>query len=88
VLNGIGGRTIAEAQSRLSYAEYRLWRAYRARRGSLNVGMRVESAIALLATMYGNTHRAEGAPPFDLYDFAPHHDRPDLTLEEAMRQWG
>ena len=42
VLCGIGGRTIAEAQTRLSYEEFCRWASYRALRGLLNPGLRIE----------------------------------------------
>lgn len=85
---GVGGRTIAEAQERISYPEFLQWAKYRAKRGSLNAGMRIERGAALLSTLYANAHRKEHAPAFQLHDFAPYHDRPELTLEEAMKSWG
>lgn len=84
-MNGIGGRTIAEAQENISYPEFMLWCKFRGKRGSLNQGMRVEAAIARLAAFYGNSKTGKQA--FDLYDFSPHMDRPKLTLEEAMASW-
>lgn len=41
----------------------------------------------MLATLYANAHRAQHAPPSELYEFAPHHDQPELTLEQAMANW-
>ncbi|MFC2974708.1 hypothetical protein ACFOJE_21175 [Azotobacter bryophylli] len=87
MLNGIGGRTIVEAQGRISYPEFLQWMRYRRRRGSLNVGQRVEMAIASLSALYANAHRKEHAPAFKWYDFAPHHEEPELTLEQAMANW-
>lgn len=85
-MNGIGGRTIAQAQEALSYPEFMTWMKYRNQRGSLNVGMRVERGSALLATLYANTHRGKDAQPYQLHEFAPHHDKPELTLEE-LASW-
>lgn len=85
---GIGGRTIAEAQQRISYPEFVRWAQYRAKRGSLNLGLRVERGSALLATMYANARRGKHDPAYELYDFAPYHDQPEATLEEAMASWG
>lgn len=85
---GIGGRTIAEAQQRISYPEFVRWAQYRAKRGSLNPGLRIERGSALLATMYANVHKGQHAPAYELYDFAPYHDQPEATLEEAMASWG
>ena len=82
---GIGGRTIAEAQERISYQEFLSWAKYRAKRGSLNVGLRVERGSALLATLFANS-RSKSAD-FTLCDFAPHHDQPEITLEQAMESW-
>ena len=82
---GVGGRTIAEAQERLTYSEFLRWARYRNRRGSLHVGMRVERGAAILAAMYANTHSKNGG--FGLHDFAPYHDPPPITLEQAMKDW-
>ena len=80
---GIGGRTIAEAQERVSYPEFISWAKYRAKRGSLNVGLRVERGAALLATLEANSKGGN----FTLSDFAPYHDQPELSLDEAMEKW-
>nr|WP_082816396.1 hypothetical protein [Pseudomonas citronellolis] len=82
---GVGGRTIAEAQQRLSYREFMAWSRYRAKRGTLHIGMRVERGSALLATLYANSHSKNGG--FKLYDFMPHESEPVLTLEQAMETW-
>lgn len=87
-MHGIGGRTIAEAQERVSYPEFVTWAKYRQRRGSLNSGLRIEHGMAMLASLYVNAHRKEHSAPVDLFDFAPHLDRPEATLEEAMAAWG
>ena len=87
MLNGIGGRTIAEAQESISYPEFLQWMAYRHRRGSLNAGMRMERAGAMVATLIANQHRKKDSPPVSFYQFAPHHDEPQLSLEQAMEEW-
>ncbi len=86
VLCGVGGRTIAEAQHRLSYPEFLSWQKYRAKRGSLHLGMRVEHNAAMLAAMYANANSK--AHRFTKYDFMPHEPEPDASLEEAMAAWG
>lgn len=48
MLNGVGGRTIAEAKANLSAAEAMQWSEYRDQRGSLNSGWRLERAISRL----------------------------------------
>lgn len=85
MLCGIGGRTIAEAQHRLSYPEFLSWQKYRAKRGSLHLGMRVERGSALLATLYANAHSKNGG--FAIYDFMPNEEPPPVTLEQAMEAW-
>jgi len=55
------------------------------KRGSLHVGRHVERGSALLATLYSNMHSRDGG--YRLYDFMPHEPEPELTLEEAMKQW-
>lgn len=86
---GIGGRTIEEAQSNISYEEFGRWVAYRNKRGNLNIGMRIEHDISIIAQMIANRYRKEGSEPFTMYDFALHHDRPpekELTKED-LRNW-
>lgn len=85
VLCGIGGRTIEEAQHRLSYKEFISWVAYRKKRGSLHTGMRVERGSALLATLYADVHSKHGG--HKITDFMPHGSEPPIPLEEAMEQW-
>lgn len=84
-MHGIGGRTIAEAKERLSYPEFLTWLKYRQKRGSLHVGMRVEYGSALLAMLYANAHSKHGG--HQLHEFAPYHDEPQLSLEQAMETW-
>ncbi len=86
VMNGIGGRTIAEAQELMSYPEFLKWVKYRQKRGTLNLGMRVERGSALLATLYANTHSGKDKK-FTIYDFMPHESEPEVSLEEAMENW-
>lgn len=58
MMNGIGGRTIAEAQQNMSLVEARQWAQYMRRHGGLNVAERVEQAAALIcatgAQLMGN----------------------------------
>lgn len=89
MLNGIGGNTIAEAKSRLSYSEYLTWAAYRKERGSLNVGRRAEQAVGHLTYM---TARINSKPNsnIDPLDFMPHEPKPDAedTLMDAFKAFG
>lgn len=68
MLNGIGGRTIEEAKERLSFVEAQQWSTYMARRGSLNVGTRLEWGFALIAAAINN---ALGGTARQV-DFMPH----------------
>lgn len=86
VMHGIGGRTIAEAKRRLTYSEFCTWMRFRQRRGSLHTGMRIERGTAMLATLYANAKSKNGG--FTVYDFMPHEDEPELSLEQAMQMWG
>lgn len=83
---GIGGKTIEEAQRNLSYEEYLRWVSFRSKRGSLNVGLRIEHSSAMVAHMIANRYRPKDAAPFSIYDFAPHVDEPELTIDD-MKEW-
>ena len=87
VLNGIGGNTIAKAQESMSAVEFAQWVAYRQRRGSLNAGLRTEAGSAMIASLTANLSRKKDSKAFSFYDFAPNHDRPELSLEQAMAEW-
>lgn len=86
-MHGIGGRTIAEARSRIDYAEFLTWAAFRQKRGSLHLGMRMEHGFALLASMYANAHRKQHSPALKLYDFMPHMEEQAVSLDQAMEKW-
>lgn len=67
--------------------EFNKWVAYRRKRGSLNLGMRFESGAAMIASLTANINRKKDSQPFSFYDFAPNHDQPQLSLEQAMESW-
>lgn len=79
---GIGGRTIEEAQNNISYEEFCGWVEYRSMRGSFNFAMRNEHDLAMIIQLFANRYRKEGTMPFTVYDFAPHLDRPEPTLDD------
>lgn len=56
----------------MTYDEFMSWRAYIAKRGSLNIGSRVERGFALVATIVS---RAVGGKA-KMEDFMPHADKP------------
>lgn len=86
-MNGIGGRTIAEAQERMTYAEFVVWMKFRAKRGSLHLGMRVEMALAQFQALYVNSKTGKDAPRLYQQDFAPHMDPRVESLEDAVASW-
>lgn len=83
MLNGVGGRTIADAKANISYAEVLAWVAYRDKHGSLNFIQRQEHVSAMVALQVNRLRGGEA----DLLDFMPHGERPPLTLERAMEEW-
>lgn len=50
-LAGIGGNTIHQVKTNLTMVEINQWAEYRSRRGSLNVGRRIEQAAANIIAM-------------------------------------
>ncbi|MDS9879446.1 hypothetical protein RMI40_31910 [Pseudomonas protegens] len=81
MLNGIGGRSIAEAKANLSYKEALSWMAYAEQNGTLNLGRKIEHGFAMLATMINNVHG--GKAKFE--DFLPYRG-PDTEPVEASAQ--
>ena len=63
------------------------WVAYRARRGSLNIGLRVDFGSAQLAAMYANANTKNGG--YKPADFMPYqdHSEAEISMEEAMAKW-
>jgi hypothetical protein len=86
-MNGIGGRTIAEAQENMTHTEFIVWCKFRNKRGSLHQGMRVEMALAQLQAFYANCKTGKDTAKLFIQDFAPHMDPRELTLDEAMKTW-
>lgn len=89
---GIGGRTIAEAKEIIGVDEFAQWVEFRALRGSLNVGRRIEQAVAMVAYQI---HAGNGGKK-NLSDFMPHEkvvdssedDEEELTPEMLMKMFG
>lgn len=86
MLNGVGGRTIAEAKQRLSYPEFLSWMRFRNKRGTLHMGMRVDRGAALLAALYTNLRVKDAS--YSVADFMPFEEHREPTVEEAMAAWG
>lgn len=86
MLNGIGGRTIAEAKEKISADEFGRWVEYRKQFGPLNGPWRAERDAAMLAALYHNSKVKQGNE-LPWYRFAPHHEEPEITVEQAMEIW-
>lgn len=86
-MNGIGGRTIAEAQERMSLREFQVWVKYRNKYGPLNIMMRTEWGSALVASVLANINKAKNSPPYKVSDFAPNITEASVSLEDAMKNW-
>lgn len=85
-MNGVGGRTIAEAKENLSYKEFLAWAYYRSRRGSLNSGLMVELSIAVLSALTANL--ANRNNKFSMWDFTQHFNKPEpkeVSIEEFFK---
>lgn len=53
-----------------------IWRAYRLKRGSLNLGRRIEQAVGNALAIYANSNRKQGSKTLSPYDFMPHEQKP------------
>lgn len=86
MMNGIGGRTVAEAQQRMSLVEARQWANFIKRRGGLNIAERVEQAAALICSTGA---RLMGNKQSKVSDFIPEREKDDelryATPEDFMR---
>jgi len=70
VLNGIGGRTVEEAQHRMSYREYIAWIKYMQKNGSINPGRRVDNSLALIAMQFARPFlKKQSGEKFTMEDF-------------------
>lgn len=78
MLAGVGGRTVAEAKERVSYAEFLDWMEYRERRGTFNLGMRMEFLMARLSTQV--SQGLGGKTTFD--EILRHHDTYDAECDD------
>lgn len=81
MLNGVGGRTVAEAKASISISEMLAWQAYRERYGTLHLGMRLEEGFALLAWII---NRSLGGNA-EITTYMPHAKDDEATLEDVMQ---
>lgn len=93
MLNGIGGRTIAEAKENMLLVEYEGWVKYRNARGTLSTPRRLEQRLAqvchLICVAAGLKKDSDLNIPFTTRDFMPNEDgfeehTREITLEEAI----
>lgn len=81
-LNGIGGNSIHQVKSNLTMLEINQWAEYRYRRGSLNIGRRVEQAVANMMAIYINGQRTDDyIEPLELM---PHEDDIEVGFEAQI----
>lgn len=59
------------------------WAEYRQRRGSLNIGRRVEQSIGNLMAFYHNG-KVEAHNRIDPLELMPHEDDIEISLEEQL----
>lgn len=81
MLNGIGGSTVEEAKERMSDHEFGQWCAFIRKRGTLNLGTRLELGVALLATVIKTSagHRAK------MSDFLPKREEDkEMGIQEVF----
>lgn len=67
----------------MSFAEWQDWQAFVMKRGSLNVGMRVEAGAALVAWTLARIHGSKA----DIGSFMPHADKPEpeqITVQDVF----
>ncbi len=63
------------------------WSNYRSKRGSLNIGRRVEQAVGNLISFYANSNKSKGSKLFSPFDFMPHEQKPkpvEIDVEDYM----
>lgn len=80
MLNGVGGRTVAEAKARMTFDEAQRWAAYRQKRGTLHVGMRLEHGFALIAMSINHALGGKAT----MHDFMPHVDEVKADVTDIM----
>lgn len=83
MLNGVGGKTVAEAKASMSYPEAMAWAAYRNKHGSFNLAARAEQMGAIVALQVNRM----GGGKAELVDFMPHQEKAGVSLETAMAEW-
>lgn len=85
MLNGVGGRTVAEAKASVSYAEFLEWCKFRSMYGSLHIGMRVDRAVSRAMAAHFNTmSKGKKFKPLEFSPFDVAKEKVDVDDPEAM----
>lgn len=80
---GIGGNSIDTVKANLTAYELSQWREYRLRRGSLNIGRRIEQSAAHQMAWYHNG-KVEAKDRIDPLELMPHEDDVEISFEEMV----
>lgn len=80
MLNGIGGRTIAEAKETLTAEEFIAWAEYRKAYGTLNASAKLDYTTAF--TLYAINRFMGGES--NLEDFLPERLKPEATMDDLI----
>lgn len=86
MLNGIGGRTIEEAQHALSYPEFLSWVRFRNKYGPLHASHRLDQIVGRVASVFSSIMLRKQA--FKPEDFSPYLQSPEdeeATIDEAFQ---
>lgn len=82
-LNGIGGDTPYDVSRNLTMLQINQWAEYRRRRGSLNIGRRIEQTMANMMAIYINGQRkAEDA--IEPLELMPHEDDIEIGFADQL----
>ena len=84
-LAGIGGNTVHQVKTNLTMVEISQWAVYRQRRGSLNIGRRVEQAAANIIAMNINKG-LKGEDWVEPLEFMPNEDDVEVGFEEQISE--
>ena len=82
-LNGIGGNSLHQVKSNLTLKEIRQWTEYRNRRGSLNIGRRVEQAAANSMAFHYNC-KVESEHHIHPIELMPNEDDVIVSFEDQL----
>jgi len=82
-LNGIGGNTLHQVKSNLTMVEIEQWAEYRRRRGSLNVGRRIEQSAANVMT-FGYNNKVKSEDWIEPIELMPHEDDVIISFEDQI----